>query len=450
MFALKAPRPRTPPRLSRALATTAPRAQLTRPAIDTPASLWNFTEEEYMLRETVRRFAQDVIAPKVQEMDENELMSPDIIQGLFDNGLMGIETSADHSGSECSFTGAIIAVEELARVDPSVAVLCDVHNTLVNTVLRLYGSPEIQEKWLPDLATSKVGSFCLSEANAGSDAFGLQTTAKLDSSGDFYVLNGSKMWISNSGEADTFLVFANVDPSKGYKGITCFIMSKDMGVEIAKKEKKLGIRASSTCVLNFDDVKIPKENIVGEVGKGYKIAIEILNEGRIGIAAQMIGLAQGAFDKSLEYAYQRKQFGKAVGEFQGMGFQFAEAATEIEAARLLTYNAARLKEEGRPFTKEAAMAKYYASVMAQKVSGSAIEWAGGQGFVRETGLEKFWRDSKIGAIYEGTSNIQLETIAKFLRGSCLASMSEILTCFLRQRVPDLSVLYQPVPQYSEL
>ncbi|ODN73955.1 hypothetical protein, variant [Cryptococcus amylolentus CBS 6039] len=415
MFALKAPRPRNLPRLSRALATTAPRAQLTRPAIDTPASLWNFTEEEYMLRETVRRFAQDVIAPKVQEMDENELMSPDIIQGLFDNGLMGIETSADHSGSECSFTGAIIAVEELARVDPSVAVLCDVHNTLVNTVLRLYGSPEIQEKWLPDLATSKVGSFCLSEANAGSDAFGLQTTAKLDSSGDFYVLNGSKMWISNSGEADTFLVFANVDPSKGYKGITCFIMSKDMGVEIAKKEKKLGIRASSTCVLNFDDVKIPKENIVGEVGKGYKIAIEILNEGRIGIAAQMIGLAQGAFDKSLEYAYQRKQFGKAVGEFQGMGFQFAEAATEIEAARLLTYNAARLKEEGRPFTKEAAMAKYYASVMAQKVSGSAIEWAGGQGFVRETGLEKFWRDSKIGAIYEGTSNIQLETIAKFLR-----------------------------------
>ncbi|TYJ58309.1 hypothetical protein B9479_000854 [Cryptococcus floricola] len=415
MFARKAPRPLSLPRLTRALATTAPRAQLTRPAIDTPASLWNFTEEESMLRETVRRFAQDVIAPKVQEMDENELMNPDIIQGLFDNGLMGIETSADHSGSECSFTGAIIAVEELARVDPSVAVLCDVHNTLVNTVLRLYGSPEIQEKWLPDLATSKVGSFCLSEANAGSDAFGLQTTAKLDSSGDFYVLNGSKMWISNSGEAETFLVFANVDPSKGYKGITCFIMSKDMGVEIAKKEKKLGIRASSTCVLNFDDVKIPKENVVGEVGKGYKIAIEILNEGRIGIAAQMIGLAQGAFDKSLEYAYQRKQFGKAVGEFQGMGFQFAEAATEIEAARLLTYNAARLKEEGRPFTKEAAMAKYYASVMAQKVSGSAIEWAGGQGFVRETGLEKFWRDSKIGAIYEGTSNIQLETIAKFLR-----------------------------------
>ncbi|WVN90542.1 uncharacterized protein L203_105781 [Cryptococcus depauperatus CBS 7841] len=402
----------------RTLSTTPVRfnvQEITRPAIETPLSLWNFTDEENMLRETVRRFAEDVIAPKVQEMDEKEQMDPEIIQGLFDNGLMGIETSNDHSGSGCSFTSAIIAVEELARVDPSIAVLCDVHNTLVNTVIRLYGSPAIQEKWLPGLATTKVGSFCLSEPNAGSDAFSLQTTAKLDSSGDFYILNGTKMWISNSAEAETFLVFANVDPSKGYKGITCFIMSKDMGVEIAKKEKKLGIRASSTCVLNFDDVRIPKENIVGEVGKGYKIAIEILNEGRIGIAAQMIGLAQGAFEKSLAYAYERKQFGKPVGEFQGMGFQFAEVATEIEAAKLLTYNAARLKEEGRTFTKEAAMAKYFASVVAQKAAGSAIEWAGGQGFVREVGLEKYWRDSKIGAIYEGTSNIQLETIAKFLR-----------------------------------
>ncbi|WVF69017.1 hypothetical protein IAT40_003791 [Kwoniella sp. CBS 6097] len=402
----------------RALSTSAIRhnvQEIARPAIDTPLSLWNFTEEENMLRETVRRFAEDVIGPKVLKMDEEEHMDPEVIKGLFDNGLMGIETSADMGGSECSFTSAIIAVEELARVDPSVAVLCDVHNTLVNTVLRLYGSKEIQDKWLPDLATKKVGSFCLSEPASGSDAFALQTTAKLDKSGDFYVLNGSKMWISNSAEAETFLVFANVDPSKGYKGITCFIMSKDMGVEIAKKEKKLGIKASSTCLLNFDDVKIPKENIVGEIGKGYKIAIEILNEGRIGIAAQMIGLAQGAFDKSLTYAYQRKQFGKPVGEFQGMGFQFADVATEIEAARLLTYNAARLKEEGRPFTKEAAMAKYFASVVAQKAAGNAIEWTGGQGFTREVGLEKYWRDSKIGAIYEGTSNIQLETIAKFLR-----------------------------------
>lgn len=387
--------------------------EITRPEIDTPLSLWNFTEEEDMLRDTVKRFAQDVIAPKVREMDEKEVMDPEIIKGLFENGLMGIETSADHDGSECSFTSAIIAVEELAKVDPSVAVLVDVHNTLVNTVLRLYGSDEIKNKWLPDLATSKVGSFCLSEPNAGSDAFGLQTTAKKD--GDSYILNGSKAWISNSGEAETFLVFANVDPSKGYKGITCFILSKDMGVEIAKKEAKLGIRASSTCVLSFDDVRVPAANIVGEIGKGYKIAIEILNEGRIGIAAQMLGIAQGSFDHAVKYAYERKQFGKLIGDFQSMGHQFAQAAIKIEAARLLTYNAARLKEEGRPFTKEAAMAKYYASVIAQEISGQAIEWTGGVGFTRDLPLEKLWRDSKIGAIYEGTSNIQLETIAKLIR-----------------------------------
>ncbi|CAD6566367.1 MAG: hypothetical protein TREMPRED_002502 [Tremellales sp. Tagirdzhanova-0007] len=392
--------------------------EITRPAIDTPLSLWNFTEEETMLRETVRRFAQDVIVPKVHDMDEKELMDPDIIKGLFDNGLMGIETPADMSGSECSFTSAIIAVEELARVDPSVAVMCDVHNTLVNTVLRLYGTDAIKEKWLPDLATSKVGSFCLSEPAAGSDAFALQTTAKKD--GDHYILNGSKSWISNSAEADTFLVFANVDPSKGYKGITCFVMSKDQGVQIAKKEKKLGIRASSTCQLSFDDVRLHKDSIVGEVGKGYKIAIEILNEGRIGIAAQMVGLAQGAFDHAVTYAYQRKQFGKLIGDNQKMGHDFADAAIKIEAARLLTYNAARLKEEGRLFTREAAMAKrvdlrYYASVIAQEVTGAAIEWTGGVGFTRDLPLEKLWRDSKIGAIYEGTSNIQLETIAKLIR-----------------------------------
>ncbi|KAK4689677.1 short-chain 2-methylacyl-CoA dehydrogenase, partial [Tremellales sp. Uapishka_1] len=401
--------------LPRAFASSSIRREMTREAIDTPLSLWNFTEEENMLRETVKKFADDVIGPKVREMDEAEKMDPSLIKALFEQGLMGIETPGDYGGSEMSFTAAIIAIEEIARVDPSVAVMVDVHNTLVNTVFRTYGSDAIKEKWLPGLSTDTVGSFCLSEPASGSDAFALQTTAKLDKSGDFYVLNGSKMWISNSAEADTFLVFANVDPSKGYKGITCFVMSKDMGVEIAKKEIKLGIRASSTCLINFDDVKIPKENVVGEVGKGYKIAIEILNEGRIGIAAQMVGLAQGAFDKALTYAYQRKQFGKPVGENQGMGFQFAEVATEIEAARLLTYNAARLKEEGRPFTKEAAMAKYFSSVVAQKAAGSAIEWAGGVGFTREVGIEKYWRDSKIGAIYEGTSNIQLETIAKFLR-----------------------------------
>lgn len=366
-----------------------------------------------MLREAVRRFAKEEVEPKVREMDENESMDPKIIQGLFEQGLMGIETSADHGGSDASFTSAIVAIEELAKIDPSVSVMCDVHNTLVNTIFRKYGTDAQKDRWLPMLAENKLGSFCLSEPASGSDAFALQTRAVKD--GNDWVINGSKMWITNSYEAEIFLIFANVDPSKGYKGITCFVATKDMGIKIAKKEQKLGIRASSTCTLNFDDLRIPEENIIGGIGKGYKLAIEILNEGRIGIAAQMIGLAQGAFDKAVPYTYERKQFGQAIGTFQGMAFQIAEAAIEIEAARLLTYNAARRKEEGLPFTKEAAMAKYYASVVAQKVSGSAIEWAGGVGFTRETGIEKFWRDSKIGAIYEGTSNIQLNTIAKFIQ-----------------------------------
>ncbi|KAG8967608.1 hypothetical protein FRC03_009733 [Tulasnella sp. 419] len=379
-------------------------------------SLHTFTEEEEMLRDSVKRFAVDVVGPRVREMDENEEMDPQVIKGLFEQGLMGIETSAEHGGAESSFTSAIIAIEELAKVDPSVSVMCDVHNTLVNTIFRKYATKAQQDKWLPLLAADKLGSFCLSEPASGSDAFALQTRA--ERKGDYWVLNGSKMWITNSKEAEIFLVFANVDPSKGYKGITCFIVTKDMGIQIAKKEQKLGIRASSTCTLNFDDVKVPHENIIGGdklVGQGYKIAIEILNEGRIGIAGQMLGLAQGAFDKAVPYTYQRKQFGKPVGEFQGMAFQIASVAVEIEAARLLTYNAARRKEEGKEFTKEAAMAKYYASLVAQKASGSAIEWAGGVGFTRETGIEKFWRDSKIGAIYEGTSNIQLNTIAKFIQ-----------------------------------
>lgn len=376
-------------------------------------SLHTFTEEEELLRESVKRFAQDVVGPKVREMDENEMMDPSVINGLFEQGLMGIETSAAHGGAESSFTSAIIAIEELARIDPSVSVLCDVHNTLVNTVIRKYGTEGQQEKWLPQLAESKLGSFCLSETASGSDAFALQTRATKD--GDHWIINGSKMWITNSHEAEVFLIFANIDPSKGYKGITCFVATKDMGIQIAKKEQKLGIRASSTCTLNFDDLKVPAENVIGGEGLGYKIAIEILNEGRIGIAAQMLGLAQGAFDKAVPYTYERKQFGQPVGTFQGMAFQIAQAAIDLETARLLTYNAARRKEEGRSFTKEAAMAKYWASVVAQRVSGQAIEWAGGVGFTRETGIEKFWRDSKIGAIYEGTSNIQLQTIAKFIQ-----------------------------------
>ncbi|KAK0206031.1 acyl-CoA oxidase [Desarmillaria ectypa] len=376
-------------------------------------SLDTFSEEELMIRETVQRFANDVVRPKVKEMDENEQMDPSIISGLFEQGLMGIETSAEHGGSESSFTSAIIAIEELAKVDPSVSVLCDVHNTLVNTVLRKYGTEEQKNKWLPQLSESKLGSFCLSESASGSDAFALQTRAKKD--GDNYIINGTKMWITNSYEAEIFLIFANIDPTKGYKGITCFIATKDMGIEIAKKEQKLGIRASSTCTLSFDDAKIPAENVIGGEGNGYKIAIEILNEGRIGIAAQMLGLAQGAFALSVPYTYTRSQFGQPIGTFQGMGFQFAEAATQIETARLLTYNAARRKEMGLNFVKEAAMAKWWASKVAESVSGKAIEWMGGVGFTRETGVEKYWRDSKIGAIYEGTSNIQLQTIAKFIQ-----------------------------------
>ncbi|CAE6404786.1 unnamed protein product [Rhizoctonia solani] len=382
------------------------------------SSLNKFTEEEEMLRDVVSRFAREVVAPKVREMDEAEKMDPSIIKGLFENGLMGIETDPDHGGSGSSFTSAIIAIEELAKIDPSVSVLCDVHNTLVNTIFRTYATKEQQDKYLPQLAEKKVGSFCLSEPASGSDAFALQTRAVPSDDGSYYTLTGSKMWITNAAEAEIFLVFATVDPSKGYKGITCFVVPKELGVEIAKKEQKLGIRASSTCVLNFDGIKVPAENLIGgpdQIGKGYKIAIEILNEGRIGIAAQMLGLAQGAFDATVPYTYQRKQGGQAIGTYQAMAHSMAGIAIKIEAARLLTYNAARLKEEGANFTKEAAMAKYYASVVAQEASGNAIEWAGGVGFTRETGIEKFWRDSKIGAIYEGTSNIQLNTIAKFIQ-----------------------------------
>ncbi|GAA6046329.1 hypothetical protein JCM3770_004866 [Rhodotorula araucariae] len=406
--------------VSRSLAAAARPAPLARRAFSShiegehPVSLYTLTEEEAMLKEVVKKFAHEVVAPRVEEMDENEKMDPAIIKGLFDQGLMAIETDPEHGGAGASFTSAILVIEELAKIDPSVSVCCDVHNTLVNTVFRKYASQHLKDKYLPQLATDKLGSFCLSEPASGSDAFALKTTAKKSEDGSYYTINGSKMWITNSAEADIFLVFATLDASKGYKGITCFVVEKDMGIEIAKKEKKLGIRASSTCTLNFDEIKVPAENLLGEEGLGYKYAIEILNEGRVGIAAQMIGLAQGAFDKAVPYTFERKQFGQPVGHFQGMQMQFADVATEIEAARLLTYNAARLKEQGHNFTKQAAMAKWYSSVIAQKASGSAIEWAGGLGYTRETGIEKYWRDSKIGALYEGTSNIQQITIGKFI------------------------------------
>ncbi|PKI85654.1 hypothetical protein MVES1_000295 [Malassezia vespertilionis] len=373
-------------------------------------SLRKFTEEEVMLRDAVRRFAENEVKPRVEKMDEEEKMDPKIIQGLFEQGLMAVETDPELGGAGFSFTAAVIVIEELAKIDPSVSVLCDVHNTLVNTVLRKYASEHLRNKYMPRLSSDMLGCFCLSEPSSGSDAFAMKTSVKKSSDGKHYIINGSKMWITNSGEAEFFIVFAQGDPSKGYKGISAFAVEKDMGVNIGKKESKLGIRASSTCTVNFDEIKVPVENLIGEEGRGYKIAIEILNEGRVGIGAQMVGLAEGAFERALAYTFEREQFGKPISSFQGMQFQIAQVATEIEAARDMVYNAARLKDEGHPFTKEAAMAKLFSSQVAQRAAGYAIEWAGGQGFTREQGIEKYWRDSKIGAIYEGTSNIQLNTI----------------------------------------
>lgn len=380
-----------------------------------PTPITHFSEVESAMQETVNKFANDIILPKVREMDENESMDPSIVEQLFEQGLMGVEIPEEYGGAGMNFTAAIVGIEELARVDPSVSVLVDVHNTLVNTAIIKYGSSQLKAKWLPKLATNTVGSFCLSEPVSGSDAFALATKATETSSG--YKISGSKMWITNSMEANFFIVFANLDPGKGYKGITAFIVEKGTpGFEIAKKEKKLGIKASSTCVLNFDDVEIPKENLLGEKGHGYKYAIGLLNEGRIGIAAQMTGLALGAFENAVKYVWNdRKQFGQLVGEFQGMQHQIAQSWVEICAARALVYNAARKKEAGENFVMDAAMAKLYASQVAGRVSGLGIEWMGGMGFVREGLAEKYWRDSKIGAIYEGTSNIQLNTIAKMLQ-----------------------------------
>ncbi|OMP82610.1 Short/branched chain specific acyl-CoA dehydrogenase, mitochondrial [Diplodia seriata] len=348
-------------------------------------------------------------------MDEAEAMDPAVVEQCFEQGLMGIEIPEEFGGAGMNFTAAVVAIEELARVDPSVSVMVDVHNTLVNTAVLKYGSEECRKRWLPQLATGTVGSFCLSEPVSGSDAFALATKAVRTDNG--YRISGSKMWITNSMEAGFFIVFANLDPSKGYKGITAFIVERDdPGFSIAKKEKKLGIRASSTCVVNFDDVELPADRLLGEEGQGYKYAIGLLNEGRIGIAAQMTGLALGAWENAARYAWNdRKQFGQLIGEFQGMQHQMAQAYTEIQAARALVFNAARKKEAGEDFVRDAAMAKLLASQVAGRVSGQAVEWMGGMGFVREGLAEKYFRDSKIGAIYEGTSNIQLTTIAKLLQ-----------------------------------
>lgn len=377
------------------------------------APLQTFTEEETMMKETVAKFAQERIAPLVHKMDEQSQMDESIISGLFEQGLMGIEIPEKYGGSESTFFSSLLVIEELAKVDPSVAVVCDIQNTLINTLLMKCGTEEQKRKYLPRLAKDMVGSFCLSEVDSGSDAFSLKTTAVKHK--DYYVINGSKMWISNADYAGIFLVMANANPSSGYRGITCFIVDKDTeGLHVGKKENKLGIRASSTCPVNFENVKVPESNILGELGHGYKYAIGMLNGGRIGIAGQMLGLAQGCFDSTIPYLKQRMQFGKRIYDFQGMQHQVSQIATQLEAARLLTYNAARLKEAGRSFIKEACMAKYYTSEVAAITSAKCIEWMGGVGFTKDYPIEKYYRDCKIGSIYEGTSNIQLNTIAKLI------------------------------------
>lgn len=375
--------------------------------------LTQLNEDEQMLKEAAADFANSVIKPKVMEMDEAGKLDPDLIRQFFEMGLMGVEVPEKYSGGGGTFFMSILAIEEISKVDASAGVFMDVQNTLVNNAFLRWGSEETKQKYLPQLSNEKVGAYCLSEASSGSDAFALK--AKARDEGDHYVLNGAKLWITNANEADIFLVFANLNPDAGYKGITAFIVERDFeGFSVSKKENKMGIRASSTCEILLEDCKVPKDNVLGKVGKGYKVAIETLNEGRIGIGAQMIGIAQGAFNAALEYTQEREQFGQAVSDFQGVQFQLAKMATEIESARLLVYNAARLKENDQNFLKEAAMAKYHSSEVAENVSSLAIDLFGGYGYVKEYPVEKFYRDSKIGKIYEGTSNMQLNTIAKIL------------------------------------
>lgn len=376
--------------------------------------LTHLTDDEKMMKETVAKLAQEQIAPLVKKMDAEHKFDASVIKAVFENGLMGIEIDGELGGSGCNFMTTILCVEELSKVDPAVAAFVDIHNTLVNSLMMKVGSKAQKEKYLPKLAQECAGSFALTEPGAGSDAFSLKTVAKKD--GNDYVINGTKMWISNSDVAGVFLVFANAKPEAGYRGITTFIVDRDTpGLTVNKPEDKLGIRASGTCMVNFDNVRVPQENLLGEFGHGYKYAAGFLNEGRIGIGAQMIGLAQGCFDATIPYLLERKQFGSEIYNFQSMQHQIATVATEIEAARLLTYNAARLQESGSPFLKEAAMAKYYASEVAQRVTIKCIDWMGGVGFTRDFPQEKFYRDVKIGAIYEGTTNMQLSTIAKVIK-----------------------------------
>jgi alkylation response protein AidB-like acyl-CoA dehydrogenase len=377
------------------------------------AGLTTLSEEEELFRASVREFAEGEVRPRVEAMEHAGKLDPELIKHCFELGLMAIESPEEYGGAGSTIFNAIVAIEELARVDASVSVFVDVHNTLVTNAFMRWASDDQKKKYMPQLASGKVGAYALSEAASGSDAFALKTRAA--DKGGHFELNGQKLWITNGNEAEIFITFATVDPEAGYKGITAFIVEKGFeGFSVGKKEDKLGIRASSTTELILDNCKVPKENVLGEVGKGYKVSIETLNEGRIGIGAQMLGIAQGAYEAALRYTAEREQFGQSINNFQAVQFQLAEMAVEIEATRLLVYNAARLKDAGKPFLKEAAMAKLYSSRCAERVSSKAIELFGGYGYVKDYPVEKFWRDSKIGSIYEGTSNMQLQTIAKLI------------------------------------
>ena len=385
-------------------------------AVENPPPLSRLTEDEQLFRASVLEFATREIRPLVREMDDQARMARKLIDRLFELGLMGIEIPEAHGGAGASFFHSVLAVEALSSVDPSVGVLVDVQNTLVVNALLRWGSDQQKDRYLPRLAARSVGAYALSEAGSGSDAFALTTRAV--ESGDEFTLTGRKLWITNAYEADMFIVFATSNPEAGYRGITAFLIERDFaGFSVGKKEDKLGIRASSTCELLLEGCKVPRANVLGEVGRGYKVAIETLNEGRIGIGAQMIGLAQGALDHAIAYTKERKQFGKAIADFQGVQFQLARAATELEAARLLVYNAARLRDCGEPFLTPAAMCKLFAADAAEHVTSLAVQLFGGYGYVKDYPVEKLYRDAKIGQIYEGTSNLQLQTIAKQILGT---------------------------------
>ncbi len=378
---------------------------------DLRPALTILSEEEEMFRDVVKAFAEDEVRPRVMEMEKACKIAPDLIPKYFDLGLMGIEVPEEYGGAGGSLFMVTLAVEEISKVDASAAIVCDVQNTLVNYPINRYGSADQKSKYLPSLTSDTVGAYALSESGSGSDAFGL--SARAEKKGDRWILNGRKLWITNGAEAGVFVIFANANPSAGYKGITSFIVERGFpGFAVGKKEDKLGIRASSTTELLLDNCEVPEENVLGPVGQGYKVAIETLNEGRIGIGAQMIGIAQGALSATISYLNERKQFGKSLSEFQAVQFQVAQAATELEAARLMVYNASRLKDGGRDIAREGAMAKLLSSQVCERVTSLCVELFGGYGYTKDYPVEKFYRDAKIGAIYEGTSNMQLQTIAK--------------------------------------